>query len=80
MSAAAARLAVGNESEFRAGGAVVFVNNVAVLNQWLESDTDSQMKRTADRPIPTGKVATGSAFVLGGLMCVGALFILFVIF
>ena len=35
------------------------------------------MKRTADRPIPSGKVATGSAFVMGWLMCIAALFLLF---
>lgn len=58
-------------------GTSLAAGGVAVLNQWLESDTDALMKRTADRPIPTGKVATGSAFVLGGLMCIGALFILF---
>ena len=58
-------------------GTSLAAGGVAVLNQWLESDTDAQMKRTADRPLPTGKVATGSAFVLGGLMCIGALFILF---
>jgi protoheme IX farnesyltransferase len=51
---------------------------VAALNQWLEHDTDAQMKRTADRPIPTGKVATGSAFVLGALMCAAALGLIFV--
>ena len=50
---------------------------VAALNQWIECETDAQMKRTATRPIPTGKVATGSAFVLGWLMCIAALFLLF---
>lgn len=50
---------------------------VASLNQWLEHDTDAQMKRTAGRPIPSGKIATGSAFVLGVLMCIAALFLLF---
>ncbi len=50
---------------------------VAALNQFLEHDTDARMKRTADRPIPSGKVATGSAFVLGVLMCIGALFLTF---
>ncbi len=58
-------------------GTSLAAGGVAALNQWMESDTDAQMKRTADRPIPTGKVATGSAFVLGWLMCVGALFLLF---
>ncbi len=50
---------------------------VATLNQWLEQDTDALMKRTAQRPIPTGKVPTGSAFVLGMLLCIAALFLLF---
>jgi protoheme IX farnesyltransferase len=59
-------------------GTCLAAGGVAALNQWMEYDTDSQMKRTADRPIPTGKIATGSAFVLGALMCVTALGILFV--
>lgn len=50
---------------------------VAALNQWMEHDTDAHMKRTAQRPIPAGKVATGSAFVLGVLMCISSLFLLF---
>lgn len=50
---------------------------VAALNQFLEHETDARMKRTADRPIPAGKVATGSAFILGILMCIASLFLLF---
>lgn len=50
---------------------------VAALNQWMESDTDAVMPRTADRPIPSGKVATGSAFVLGMGLCAGGLGTLF---
>lgn len=50
---------------------------VAALNQWMESDTDALMKRTADRPIPSGKIATGSAFVLGWAFCVAGLALLF---
>lgn len=46
---------------------------VAALNQWMESDTDARMQRTADRPIPSGKVATGSAFVLGWFLCAAGL-------
>jgi protoheme IX farnesyltransferase len=49
---------------------------VAALNQFLEYDTDARMKRTATRPIPAGKVPTGSAFVLGVLMCIGSLFLM----
>ena len=62
---------------FVALGTSLAAGGVAALNQWMESDTDAQMKRTADRPIPTGKVATGSAFVLGALMCIASLFLLF---
>lgn len=49
---------------------------VAALNQFLEYDTDARMKRTATRPIPAGKVPTGSAFVLGVLMCIASLFVM----
>lgn len=58
-------------------GTMLAAGGVAALNQWMESDTDAQMKRTADRPLPTGKIAPGSAFVLGWLMCIAALFLLF---
>lgn len=58
-------------------GTSLAAGGVAALNQWMEHDTDAQMKRTADRPIPSGKVTTGSAFVLGWMMCIAALFLLF---
>ena len=58
-------------------GTSLAAGGVASLNQWMERDTDAQMKRTADRPIPAGKVPDGSAFVLGMLMCIAALFLLF---
>jgi len=58
-------------------GTSLAAGGVAALNQWMEVDTDAQMKRTATRPIPAGKVATGSAFILGILMCIAALFLLF---
>ncbi len=58
-------------------GTSLAAGGVAALNQWLEHETDAQMKRTADRPIPAGRVATGSAFVLGSLMCVASLMVIF---
>ncbi|MDB6095268.1 MAG: protoheme farnesyltransferase [Verrucomicrobia bacterium] len=58
-------------------GTSLAAGGVASLNQWMERDTDARMKRTADRPIPSGKVPDGSAFVLGLLMCIAALFLLF---
>ena len=58
-------------------GTSLAAGGVATLNQWMESDTDARMKRTADRPIPAGKIPTGSAFVLGSLMCIGSLMLIF---
>jgi len=58
-------------------GTCACAGGVAALNQWMESDTDAIMPRTADRPIPSGKVATGSAFVIGGGLSAGGLGVLF---
>lgn len=58
-------------------GTCLAAAGVAALNQWMESDTDAKMKRTASRPIPSGKVPTGSAFVLGWGCCMAGLAILF---
>jgi protoheme IX farnesyltransferase len=58
-------------------GTLLAAGGVAALNQWMERDTDARMRRTSDRPIPSGKVPDGSAFVLGMLMCIAALFLLF---
>jgi len=62
---------------FLAVGASLAAGGVAALNQWIESDTDGRMGRTAHRPIPSGKIAGGSAYVLGWGMCFVALIIIF---
>src|SRR5262245_26690712 len=41
-------------------GTALCAGGVAALNQWMESDLDAKMKRTADRPIPAGIVQPGS--------------------
>jgi len=38
------------------------------FNEIIERDLDSMMKRTADRPIPAGRMTTGQALVLSLLM------------
>jgi protoheme IX farnesyltransferase len=58
-------------------GTAAAAGGVAALNQWLEADIDALMRRTQDRPIPAGKVTTGSAFVLGWGLCAGGLALLF---
>jgi protoheme IX farnesyltransferase len=44
---------------------------------WMEGDTDAKMKRTAGRPIPTGIIAPGSAFIVGWALCIAGLAVLF---
>ena len=58
-------------------GTSACAGGVASLNQWMERDTDAKMKRTADRPIPSGKVPDGAAFVLGWGLCLGGSALLF---
>ena len=53
-------------------GTCACAGGVAALNQWMERDTDAQMARTADRPLPAGRIPPGNAFVLGwGLSAFG---------
>lgn len=63
---------------FLVAGTGLCAAGVATLNQWMESDTDALMQRTADRPIPSGAVQPGSAFVLGWVLCIAGLIALFV--
>ena len=58
-------------------GTSACAGGVAALNQWMERDTDAKMHRTADRPIPAGKVPDGAAFVLGWGLCMSGLALLF---
>ncbi|SDR70698.1 heme o synthase [Opitutus sp. GAS368] len=58
-------------------GTALCAGGVAALNQWMESELDAKMKRTADRPIPTGVIQPGSAFIVGWLMCIAGLAVLF---
>jgi len=38
------------------------------INMWYDRDIDAVMKRTADRPIPAGRIAPDDALVFGGLL------------
>jgi heme o synthase len=67
----------GEKLVFMIVGTSLAAAGVATLNQWMESDTDALMKRTANRPIPSGKIPTGSAFVLGWGCCALGLALLF---
>lgn len=46
------------------------------LNEWMELDEDSRMKRTQNRPLPTGKIRPNPAFWIGFVFCAAGLALL----
>lgn len=46
------------------------------FNEIIEKDLDKLMKRTMDRPIPSGHMTTGQALILGLLMAMGGTYLL----
>lgn len=49
-------------------GTVMVAAAAAVLNEWLERDLDAKMERTAQRPLPTGRVSPDEALLGGALL------------
>ncbi len=46
-------------------GGYLSAGGAGAVNHWFDRDIDAQMKRTASRPIPSGRVAPRSALVFG---------------
>lgn len=53
-------------------GITLLAFGVATLNQVIEKRTDALMDRTANRPLPTGKISSLEALVFGVVQCVVA--------
>ena len=51
-------------------GTALIASGTAALNQWYEREADRKMRRTADRPIPSGRLSAGRALVFGILLSV----------
>lgn len=62
---------------FTLAGTVLVAASAAVLNEWLERDLDAKMIRTAQRPLPAGRVSPDEALLGGALMAAAGLGILF---
>jgi len=58
-------------------GTSLAAGGAAVLNQWLERESDAKMVRTRERPIPAGRIAPLHAFVYGFCLSVLGSYILF---
>jgi protoheme IX farnesyltransferase len=51
-------------------GTGLIASGTAALNQWYERDADTLMRRTAGRPLPTGKMTAHRALVFGIVLAV----------
>ena len=51
-------------------GTVLVASGTATLNQWMERSWDGRMRRTAQRPLPTGRITPREAFVFGLLLSI----------
>jgi len=61
-------------------GITLLAFGVATLNQYIERITDTLMKRTARRPLPTGKLSPNEALIFGIAQCLTAeLYLLFLV-
>jgi protoheme IX farnesyltransferase len=49
-------------------GTLLVASGTATLNQWMERIWDGQMRRTATRPLPSGRLGAGEAFLFGMLL------------
>lgn len=48
----------------------------AAINMWYDRDIDAKMKRTANRPIPAGRIAADDALALGIMMSIASVMLL----
>lgn len=47
-------------------GTALVASGAAALNQWLEREYDAKMRRTASRPLPSGRMQPATVAVFGG--------------
>jgi protoheme IX farnesyltransferase len=57
-------------------GTALACMGASVFNQAWERDTDGRMPRTADRPLPAGRLGIGEAIVLGSVLALGGVLLL----
>ena len=52
-------------------GTALIAAGTAAINELMEREADSKMKRTSARPLPSGRIREQTAAILGGLLVVG---------
>lgn len=54
-------------------GTTLLFAGASALNQWLERDRDALMPRTANRPLPAGRLQSAEVLALGSILSAGGL-------
>ena len=52
-------------------GTALVAMGASAINQWMERKTDVLMRRTANRPLPAGRLHPAEAFVFGAVLGIG---------
>lgn len=60
-------------------GGYFLVGSSNVFNQIIEKDLDALMKRTRNRPLPTGRISVSTAWIYGLVMAISGIYILYLI-
>src|SRR3984893_2723516 len=61
-------------------GTLLVASGTATLNQWMERVWDGQMRRTATRPLPSGRLNARGALLFGILLSIsGGLYLAFAV-
>ena len=57
-------------------GTLLVASGTATLNQWMERNWDGQMRRTASRPLPSGRISPREAYWFGiSVSTIGGLYL-----
>ncbi|HSY18606.1 MAG TPA: heme o synthase [Candidatus Acidoferrales bacterium] len=54
-------------------GTALVAAGASALNQWLEREHDAKMRRTASRPLPSGRMQPATVVIFGGICSVAGL-------
>jgi heme o synthase len=61
-------------------GTLLVASGTATLNQWMERVWDGQMRRTALRPLPAGRISSREALIFGVLLSIaGGIYLAFAV-
>lgn len=61
-------------------GTLLVASGTATLNQWMEIPWDARMRRTANRPLPAGRITARGGFIFGAVMSIsGGLYLAFLV-